>query len=205
MEWNTFSTQEKCQDGFETDEQADELGGPGGRSDNQVFASASLILAILSVISFLVFFISIPLGALAIVFALLSRGDGLMQARARISIILSAIALAASIFLTSYAVYQIVTNPLLQSEFEAAIESYYGEDFFLPDQYSGGLIENLPSPYSGGMTDDMPNPYSGDVTDGLPGIYSGDVPGGMPGFYSGDVTDGLPSDAAFSGEGGVPA
>ena len=116
MEWNTFSTQEKCQDGFETDEQADELGGPGGRSGNQAFASASLILAILSVISFLVFFISIPLGALAIVFSLLSRGDGLMQARARISVILSAIALAASIFLTSYAVYQIVTNPLLQSE-----------------------------------------------------------------------------------------
>lgn len=61
-------------------------------------ASASLILGIISICLSCCFYLSVPLAALSILFALLSKGDNpKMEGRASTGIILSVIAIAACI------------------------------------------------------------------------------------------------------------
>ena len=93
------------------------------------FITASMIFALLSALSFLFIYLSVPLGAMAIVLALLSRGNTSLSARARRAIIISTAAMLISTGVTGYAFYKVRTDPELNRQFHEMFDyylDYYG-------------------------------------------------------------------------------
>lgn len=118
-------------------------------SGSRALATAAMVLGLIAAPLFFISYISIPLAATAIVLALLSRGDGPMHSRAKISLVVSGVALAASILATAYAVIAIRTNPLLRRELELMLDYFseyygYGEDYRLPGIFYGEEEETEP-------------------------------------------------------------
>ena len=110
----------------------------GGRpAGSRAMSAAAMVLALIAALLFFVFYISIPLAATAIVLALLSRGESPLKGRAKISLIISAAAMAASALLTCYTVVTIRNNPTLRRELELMLDYYsdaygLGSDYHLP-------------------------------------------------------------------------
>ena len=102
-------------------------------------AAVALFMGIGSVVSFQVFFISLPLGISAIVLALLSRGSGAMIRRARTAMIAGIVGSVVSVSVTGYAFYTVFTNPELRQQFESIYEYYTGQSFF-SDADGGSLL-----------------------------------------------------------------
>lgn len=84
------------------------------------------ILGVLSVCTILVFFVSIPLGALGIILALLSRSDRLTK-KAKNGVILCITGIVLSIFITTVSVVSTISAYGGWEPFVAAYEDYLGE------------------------------------------------------------------------------
>lgn len=97
-------------------------------SGSPALATAAFVLSLISGASFYIFYISIPLAALAILLGLLSRGDGKARSRAKIAIMLGVIDLAASSAFTATAAYSVFHDPDLRAQFEAMWDYYM--DYF---------------------------------------------------------------------------
>jgi len=89
-------------------------------------ATAALVLAIISVISFQIFFIALPLAGASIILALLSRGRGQMIPRAKIALIAGLISAVLSCGVTYYAVRTVMTDPELREQFNTMYNYYMG-------------------------------------------------------------------------------
>ena len=75
------------------------------------FEFAALILGILALLSCTFIYFSVVLGALAIIFALLSRGGKMkFSARARLGLVLAVVAMVLSVLSTSYSFYIVWTE-----------------------------------------------------------------------------------------------
>lgn len=90
-------------------------------------ATASLVCAIIALLTMQFFFISLPLGGTAVILALLSRGHGRTHGRARIAVIGGAAAMFISSIVTIYMVRQVYTNPALRSQVENLYNYYTGQ------------------------------------------------------------------------------
>ena len=90
-------------------------------------ATASLVCAVLALLTLQVFFISLPLGATAVILALLSRGTSPIHGRARIAVIGGAAAIAVSSIVTIVTVRQVYTNPQLRAQVEELYHYYTGQ------------------------------------------------------------------------------
>lgn len=110
--------------------------GPNGPDDysrlrgtvaRRNMATASLVCAIIALVTIQFFFISLPLGGTAVILALLSRGSGRVHGRARIAMIGGAAALVLSSLITVYAVHQVYTNPALRAQVEQLYNYYTGQ------------------------------------------------------------------------------
>lgn len=110
--------------------------GPNGPDDysrlrgtvaRRNMATASLVCAIIALVTIQFFFISLPLGGTAVILALLSRGNGRVHGRARIAMIGGAAALVLSSLITVYAVHQVYTNPALRAQVEQLYNYYTGQ------------------------------------------------------------------------------
>ena len=118
--------------------------GPGGAPvmDNpyarEKMALTALILAVAAIITFQVFFVSMPLGISAVILALLSRGKGSMARRARVALCIGAIAASLSAAVTGYSVYTVMTDPQLRREFEKLYVYYTGQEFPFPAESGSG-------------------------------------------------------------------
>ena len=90
-------------------------------------ATASLVCAVIALLTMQFFFISLPLGGTAVILALLSRGHGRTHGRARIAVIGGAAAMFISSIVTIYMVRQVYTNPALRSQVENLYNYYTGQ------------------------------------------------------------------------------
>ncbi len=128
----------------------DRSSGPGGAPvmDNpyarEKMAVAALFLAVAAIITFQVFFISMPLGISAVILALLSRGEGSMVRRARAALCIGAIAASLSAAITGYSVYSVMTDPALRREFEKLYVYYTGQEFPFPSESGSGFSSGSP-------------------------------------------------------------
>lgn len=94
-------------------------------------ATAALIVGIAAVLFFRIFYLSIPMAAISIILALLSRGGCVVSLRGKLAIIISSATIIFSASSTAYTIYQIYHDPVLRQQFEMYMEYFerlYSED-----------------------------------------------------------------------------
>ena len=94
-----------------------------GRSAMQ---TAAMILAVLCIISSMFIYISLPLGAVAIVLALLSRGERKTLGKAKTAVTVAAAGMLASTAITGFAFWRVTTDPVLRRQMQQMVEYYSG-------------------------------------------------------------------------------
>ncbi len=90
-------------------------------------ATAALVCAIIAVLSFQLFFICLPLAGASIILALLSRGNGRIQGRARIALIAGIAAAVFSCLFTWYAIRTVYKDPALRAQVQQIYNYYTGQ------------------------------------------------------------------------------
>lgn len=94
------------------------------------FSVASMVCGIISIILCCTGILSIPAGALGILFAILSkRKSKPMPSMSLSGIVLSCIGIAMGIFMLVFSLYTVLTDPELRKAFEDSYEEYY-EEFY---------------------------------------------------------------------------
>lgn len=106
---------------------------PTHRPYGQGFIIASVICGALSVTACCTGILSLPLGALGILFALLTYRRGKkMNATAATGIVLSAMGIITGISMTAYSLYtlpEMMQDPVFRYQIDAISEQMYGMDF----------------------------------------------------------------------------
>lgn len=94
-------------------------------SDNRTtMVAASFVLALISIITFQIFFISLPSASVSIILALISRGDGPMLPRAKAALACAAAGAVLTTSITLTSVYAVMHDPVLRSQVEQIYEYY---------------------------------------------------------------------------------
>ena len=111
-----------------------EIRNPGGHMNSTqgqdrsvhspALARAAFILGVIAAISLVFIYIAVPLGALAILLALLSRGNHPLFGRARTAVTLGICAIIASSVITGYSFFRIWTDPVLKARFQQMLDYY---------------------------------------------------------------------------------
>lgn len=120
-------------------------------------ATGALVLAILAVPFFFLFYVSIPLGATAVILALLSRGRGKLRGRAKTATLIGTAAIAFSASFTVYLFVSVYQSPDLQKQIEQIVEYYF--DYYGLDEEDSFTPENEKSYQIPGL-DEEPEDYS---------------------------------------------
>lgn len=105
-------------------------------SSRRNMTTAALILGAASIATFQFFFLSVPLGALALILAFLGKGGRPFEMKGKIAAIAAAVGIIVSSAVTGYAFYSISTDPQFRSQVEELYEYYmkrYGLGDELPD------------------------------------------------------------------------
>lgn len=93
------------------------------------FSSAALVLGILSLVLCCCCYVSIPLGALGILFAILSKRGGLMSGRSRAGLGLSIAGLCLTLLMTVSMVLTVLRDDTFWQTLEDTQKYYQGEDY----------------------------------------------------------------------------
>ena len=108
----------------------DQAGSYGSRTsrpgNRQSMRFAATVLGIISIFSFMMIYISVPLGALAIILALLSRGSEKRLGKAKTAVSLGAAGILASCAITGFAFYRVTTDPVLRAQMQQMVNYYTG-------------------------------------------------------------------------------
>lgn len=181
------------------------------RKRSHALAFAALVFGIFSLLGGLVFYVSIPCGALAILFALLSRGNTRLNGSQKASIALGAAGIISSTLITLFMFYSVWTNPSLRAQVAYLFDRYaeeLGLDYRFDDIFGEGAgiggsqqKENEEAPYynSDEFWDDLfSGKDSGNSRNGSSGNSSGDDSSGdgsysVPGDSYGDFFYGYPN------------
>ncbi len=149
----------------------------GGHSGME---TASVVLGILGLLSCVILYFSLPLGALGILFALLSRGSRPhMTTRAKVGLGLSAAGLVLTLSLTATALYQyrdLFSSDQFQEQLKDYLEYYYQEqepqdaDDLLDDLFDDPGLSGLPDPGRTPLPYSEPSPSSPNVSGTYPVI-----------------------------------
>ena len=118
-------------------------------------STAALFCSIAAVVTFQLFFISLPLAGAAVILALLSRGNGPVAGRAKIALIGGIAAFILTSAFTTYAVRTVYKNPALRRQMEQLYEYYTGQSVgtqeqILQDILSGKYREEQGNAYVSG-------------------------------------------------------
>lgn len=97
-------------------------------------STAAIALGFLSILACSAFYVSIPCGALAIICAVLSRGESPMPKKSKTGIIFGTCGIVVSIIATIVSVHMVLTNPELRSNLEYMIQMYTGDYSFDLDE-----------------------------------------------------------------------
>ena len=93
------------------------------------FASAALVLGILSLVLCCCCYVSIPLGALSILFAILSKRERQMSGRGRAGLCLAIVGLCLTVLFTLSIVITFVKDGEFQKVMDGYLEYYMGNDY----------------------------------------------------------------------------
>ena len=97
------------------------------------FEIASLVMGVMSLILLCTGILSIPAGAMGVLFSILSKkGKNPLSAMARTAMILSLIGMISGAFITVYAVYTVMTDPSVIEEVKQMYARYGME---VPDYF----------------------------------------------------------------------
>lgn len=138
------------------EEQSTEMQYERALNSSRMFSAAAMILAIISLFTCMFIFISVPLAAAAIIFALLSRGCVRRSRQARSATHFAIAAMIISVIITGYSFYTVMTNPYYRMQFEQILRYYM-------NQYET-VTEDVTDPYGtyyGGTQNDLPAPENG--------------------------------------------
>lgn len=113
----------------------------GQSTPRNPMATAALVLGILSIMTCYMFYISLPLGAVAVICSALSRDRSSMPGRAKVGTVCGIAGILISICVTVTAFVSVIRNPALRSYVEQYIQIYTGDSSFDLDQ---ALDELLP-------------------------------------------------------------
>lgn len=107
-------------------------------------STASLVFGILSLLSSLIIYTALPFGALAVIFALLSRTDKPMAKKSRIGIVCGICGMIATVVITVSSVFYVLNDSSMRALLEEYIQIYTGDfDFSLGDTLDKLLTEPL--------------------------------------------------------------
>lgn len=104
--------------------------------------TAALVCGIASLVTVAVIYISMPLGALAILFGILSRTESRMATRGKIGIVCGLAGLLLTITVTIGAMHHVFTDPDARSYLEYMLQIYTGD----PDLELGDILPFLREP-----------------------------------------------------------
>lgn len=97
-------------------------------------ATAALVFGILSLVTCFIIYLSLPFGALAVIFALLSRTERPIRKKARRGLICGICGMIATVVLTVSAFYTVLTDSSMRSFLEYYLRVYTGDyNFDLDD------------------------------------------------------------------------
>ena len=134
-------------------------------SGSLALATAAFILCLIGGATFFIFYFSVPLAALSIILALLSRGDGKTSIRGKIAVIISVIDIIVSISFTGYAACSIFNDPVQRRQFERLWDYYM--DYYSSES-DGDMLRDFLEDYGldsdgydefGGHDYDTDDPY----------------------------------------------
>lgn len=97
-------------------------------------ATAAMILGIVSLVFCSIFYIALPCGSLAVICAILSRGESRMTGKSKAGIVCGICGIAATIVISVTAVYTVLNDSQMRSYMEQLIQLYTGDDDFDLDQ-----------------------------------------------------------------------
>lgn len=93
-------------------------------------ATAAVVLGVISLFTCLIFYISIPCGALAVLFAILSRGRNPMPGKSKTGVVCGAIGIFLSAAITVSSVWTVLTNAQMRAYMENYLRYYLGDSSF---------------------------------------------------------------------------
>jgi len=102
------------------------------KEPNQSLYTASMVLGILTFVSMVMMTVYLPFifGGLAIIMAILSRGDKAeLHKSAKIGIITGIVGMVLNVLVVGGSVYAVFHNPVLYEQFDKTVEQMYGESF----------------------------------------------------------------------------
>lgn len=148
-------------------------------SDNKAnMVAASFLLALVSIATFQVFFVSLPCASVSILLALLSRGDGPMTRRAKRAVACAIAGAALTTTVTISSVYAVMHDPELKAQVEQIYQSLTdpagsNEDGGSLGQNSQDLLKEILSGSYREQKQEAPGSHAGSVPEGKDG-RSGD-------------------------------
>ncbi|MCD7955174.1 MAG: DUF4190 domain-containing protein [Lachnospiraceae bacterium] len=151
---------------------------PSYRNKNPM-ATAALVLGILSITCCSIIYVSLPFGAIAVICAILSRGNGRMSGKSKAGIICGIVGLIATVAITVSSFYYVLTTEEGREYLQYYYRVYSGDYDF---DINNALEEMFPFLYgSGNSTDGSDDSGSGGSGSGGSGSENG-----LGGFGSGD-------------------
>lgn len=119
-----------------------EYGYSYGYSRNPM-ATAAVVLGVISMFTCLVFYISVPCGALAVLLAILSRGKNPMPGKGKAGVVCGMIGMCLSIAITLASVWVVLTNAQMRAYMENYLQYYLGDSSFDLDRELGTMFPAL--------------------------------------------------------------
>lgn len=123
-------------------------------------ATAALIFGILSLVTSLMIYLSVPCGALAVILALLSRTDKPMLKKAKSGLICGICGMLATVIITVSAFYYVLSDSGMRSFLEYYCQMYTGDyDFDLDEMIEEMLpfVGDLDTPSYQNSGNDLPS------------------------------------------------
>ena len=123
-------------------------------------ATAALVFGILSLVTSLMIYLSIPCGALAVILALLSRTDKPMRKKAKSGLICGICGMLATVIITVSAFYYVLSDSGMRSFLEYYCQMYTGDyDFDLDEMIEEmfPFVGDLDTPSYQNSGNDLPS------------------------------------------------
>lgn len=103
-------------------------------------ATAAVISGVLSLLTCYMFYLALPFGALAVLFAILSRTETRMSGKGKIGITCGVIGMIATVIITVSACYYVLSTPEGRTYFEEYYRLYMGDPDFDLEEELGDLF-----------------------------------------------------------------
>lgn len=119
-------------------------------------ATAALVLGILSIILSFIIYLALPLGAMSIIFAILSHTEYKMAKKSRIGLVCGICGIFASVLITVSAFRYVLTDPDMRTYLEYYIQMYTEELYGATDIASDDVSDSAPVPQDELPQDEVP-------------------------------------------------